>query len=159
MNNSIRKVSKGFHKSLPTSHTLNAPPLTERVSITSIVNPSTHPAGPCDLALLQNICHGRTNHRRRGIAGFWGMEFSWPGMVSVLSLLMFTLSWVTEQFGKSCSHYCTVQVMFWPKQCKSECSRQHGVTINHYKCIAECEEVAQSEQFLPCNMRTHVSLL
>lgn len=46
MNNSIRKVSKGFHKSLHTSHTLNALPLTEKVSVTSIVNPCTHPAGP-----------------------------------------------------------------------------------------------------------------
>ena len=94
MNNSIRKVSKGFRKSFPTSHTLTTLPLTEKVSITSIMNPSTHPAGPCDLALFQNIHHGRAHPRRRGAPGArrWGMGFSWPDVVSGLLLLILTLS-------------------------------------------------------------------
>lgn len=65
MNNSIRKVSKGFTKSFPTSLTLNAKPLTEKVFITSIVNLRTHPTGPRDLALFQNIHHGHTNLKKK----------------------------------------------------------------------------------------------
>lgn len=84
--------------------------------------------------------------------GFGGSEFSWPDMFSVLSLLILTLSWVTEQFSTSYGHDCAVQIMFWLKQGTNKCSGQHGVSV--YKCMAGCKEVVQSEKL--SNTRTCV---